>query len=559
MTGTPRLTRRGFLRALGAIGGAAAVYDAAGILGLLKVRSAQAKMPLYEPGRGAGRKVIVVGAGMAGLTAAWHLARNGFAVEILEAGDRIGGRNLTLRNGDRFAEAGGPEQTCRLVQNEYSDGTPVEVPTYINAGPGRIGQHSAIVQDYCRAFGVALEPYIFSGENNLLQSDAAFGGAPMPFRRVRNGYRSGIAGILEGMVKTGELDKPLSALDRERFLRALRAFGGVDTAGFEKALGMAGHDQVLIDVPRNGFTMDPGAFLQAGTPMQDLALEQIVASGFWDSGLWSGLEYRWQGVMLEPRGGMDMIWRRMIARPLPDGRTLADMVRLRSPVAGIWNAPDGVTMATADGTRRTADFCICTATPKVIAGLEGNLSPRLKAACDKVQYIPSVRMAAQMRSRFWEEIPDSTLRIFGGISFTDAVTSQVWYPSAEFQTRRGVLVTGYNFFDKAVALADMSLEQRLEAALVQGEKFHPGRFRSNYIEGSAVSVAWHRMPWQHGAAVDEPSYTDPSLYRTLVEGFPDGRVYGAGDWLSYLPGWMDGAFETAEIVVSQIAERVRTP
>ncbi|HVL56362.1 MAG TPA: FAD-dependent oxidoreductase, partial [Burkholderiaceae bacterium] len=43
--------------------------------------------------------VVVVGAGIAGLTAAWRLAGAGVPVRVFDAQPRIGGRVLTLRSG----------------------------------------------------------------------------------------------------------------------------------------------------------------------------------------------------------------------------------------------------------------------------------------------------------------------------------------------------------------------------------------------------------------------------------------------------------------------------
>ena len=53
------------------------------------------------------RSVIVVGAGMSGLAAAKHLAKQGENVLVLEARDRIGGRLHTFQFGDYKIDIGG--------------------------------------------------------------------------------------------------------------------------------------------------------------------------------------------------------------------------------------------------------------------------------------------------------------------------------------------------------------------------------------------------------------------------------------------------------------------
>src|SRR5262245_25375675 len=58
-------------------------------------------------------KVIVVGAGLAGLTAAYELQKLGFGVMVLEADpSHIGGRVRTLRFGARYGEAGAMRIPC---------------------------------------------------------------------------------------------------------------------------------------------------------------------------------------------------------------------------------------------------------------------------------------------------------------------------------------------------------------------------------------------------------------------------------------------------------------
>src|SRR5690349_7279312 len=99
------LSRRSFLHRIGAVGGYAAAYSAMVSLGLMATPAKAG--PLQLPSSlGAGKSVIVLGGGIAGLTAAYELERAGFAVTPLEARDRLGGRNWTLRNGSKVEMVG---------------------------------------------------------------------------------------------------------------------------------------------------------------------------------------------------------------------------------------------------------------------------------------------------------------------------------------------------------------------------------------------------------------------------------------------------------------------
>src|SRR3954463_9764758 len=149
------MTRRNLLGAVARLGGAGAVYETLAVWDFLKPPPALAAGLALPKESGRGRTVAILGAGVAGLCAAYELDRAGYDVVVLEASRRIGGRSLTLRRGDSFAETSGLLQDCR-----FDDGL------WLNAGPGRIPHHHIRLIDYCRQFGVALQPYIFASRAN---------------------------------------------------------------------------------------------------------------------------------------------------------------------------------------------------------------------------------------------------------------------------------------------------------------------------------------------------------------------------------------------------------
>src|SRR6478672_1013674 len=99
-------TRRAFLERLGAIGGASAVYLGMEAMGLLHASPASAEPFALPPGSGRGRRIVILGAGIAGLVSAYELKRAGWDVTLLEARNRIGGRAWTVRGGDRIVQTG---------------------------------------------------------------------------------------------------------------------------------------------------------------------------------------------------------------------------------------------------------------------------------------------------------------------------------------------------------------------------------------------------------------------------------------------------------------------
>src|SRR5580700_12096400 len=102
-------TRRRFLGHLGAIGGSSLVMSA---LSSWDLMAADAGTRPELSGRPRNAKVLVLGAGVSGLTLGYELSRLGYDFQILEARDRVGGLVWTVRGGTTHTEIGGERQQC---------------------------------------------------------------------------------------------------------------------------------------------------------------------------------------------------------------------------------------------------------------------------------------------------------------------------------------------------------------------------------------------------------------------------------------------------------------
>src|SRR5437667_8377192 len=89
-------TRRTFLEQFGLVGGSALVMSA---MRSWDLTAAQAGPRPVLSGRPNGTKVIILGAGVSGMTVGYELGKLGYNVRILEARDRVGGVNWSLRRG----------------------------------------------------------------------------------------------------------------------------------------------------------------------------------------------------------------------------------------------------------------------------------------------------------------------------------------------------------------------------------------------------------------------------------------------------------------------------
>src|SRR6195952_2404373 len=209
------LSRRDLLSLIGSVAGSAAMYQAMTSLGFASESTYNGPVKLGGDVKGA--SVLILGAGLAGMTAALELRAAGYKVQVLEFNSRPGGRNWTLRGGDQFTELGGAAQTCEFEQG-----------LYINPGPWRIPYHHRALLDYCKRLNVALEPFIQLNHNALLHASKAFGGKPQRIREIKTDFQGQVSELLAKVTQQGKLDEAVSKEDREILLQALKSWGALD-------------------------------------------------------------------------------------------------------------------------------------------------------------------------------------------------------------------------------------------------------------------------------------------------------------------------------------------
>jgi monoamine oxidase len=524
---TSSITRRTFLGRIGAVSGAAVMYQAMSALGFAAESSYAG--PIELKGAPRNTSVLILGAGYAGLVAAYELSRAGYKVKVLEYSHRVGGRAWTLRGGDEFTELGGFRQKC-----EFDAGL------HFNPGAWRIPYHHHGILDYARRFKVPMQSFNQVNENAYLHSTKAFDGKPQRFRHVRSDFKGHVAELLAKSLNQGGLDAELSGEDKEKMLAAMRSWGVLD----KQYRYVASH---AVDGSR-GYKIDPGGGLMAkpesSTPIDPKTLV--------DSGLWKYLvtdhDYEMGQAMFEPAGGMDRIPQAIYGEIKP-------LVQFGAKVVKIDQDDRGVAVSYVDAAKggdpvvAKADWCLCTIPLSILSQIPVRAGePMLSAISAAAAYVASTKVGLQFKRRFWEEDE----RIYGGVTYTDLPITMISYPmQGQNLPDKGVLLGAYAFGPNSYTFASLDPAERVREAVRLGAQIHP-QYTKEFENG--VSVAWHRSPFTLGCFAPWRGDTRDKHYDNLCQ--IDGRIALAGEHASRLPAWQEGAILSSLDAISRLHARI---
>jgi monoamine oxidase len=513
------ISRRDFLGKGAMLAGT--TYPAMLALGLLKSAPAHA---FNLEGSGNGKKVIILGAGLAGMTCAYELTKLGYQCKILEARLRTGGRCWSIRNGATNTEADKSTATANFDSG-----------LYFNAGPSRIPHHHQLTLHYCKELGVPIQVYNNVNENTYYYAEGKglLSNKKIRTREVHNDVRGYMTEMLAKSIDHGNLDTALSKEDAQKVIEYLMAEGGLDVDKLYKASA------------RRGYIESPGAGSKSGKIADPNKLADIIESGLMDPDFYNVAEYTYelQGTMFQAVGGMDQIAKALEKKVTP-------MLTMGAEVTHITNVADGVKIVYKDGLGEhgiNGDMCICTLPLPVLSNVNHNFSSDVSRAIDFIGYMKTGKIGLQFKRRFWEE--DES--IYGGITHTNNDLTQIFYPSYDYLDKKGILIGYYNFNEKAERVGNLSYADREKLALEKGRLIHP-QYDKDFER--SFSVSWHKTKFNMGGWAVYSNETRRDYYPALLK--PDANVYFAGEHLTYLNAWMAGAFESARSVVAALHGRV---
>jgi monoamine oxidase len=462
--------------------------------------------------------VIIIGAGIAGITAAFELTRAGHEITLLEASHRAGGRIFTMRE-------------------------PFSNDLYGEAGAMRYPPSHHLLMRYLKKFNLKTESHPNSNPNGFFYFNGqkqrvgmVLQGKNQAPTRVMNKWRIAVQ-PLEDYYRT-ELSNGNNVwpdLIKQYNEYSLRDFlikcswdeSEIDLFG-KMGLGLGGYSSIMncsfLEIFRL-FLVD-----------NDKNQNSIVGGS--DTLINAFLDHHFQEE--QPRD------------------KLADKITFGAVVKKVIQLNDNLIVEYENMTgkhRILGDYVICTAPFPMVRFIdfEPGLSAGKQRAINELHYFSSTKIFLQTKTRFWESKKNHAK----GLTLTDLPIRSLYFPEQNANDNRGVMIASYTWEKESQLWEALPEEQRIKKAVDYVSKIFP-EIRTEFELGATIS--WNDPKYFTGGAfsIFAPGQM-ASLYNDIVKA--EGKIHFAGEHTSFEHGWVEGAIESglreAEAITQELHKRSR--
>jgi monoamine oxidase len=451
--------------------------------------------------------IVVVGAGLAGLSCAYRLRQAGYVAQVHEASDRIGGR-------------------CWTGRGFFSQGQLYE------HGGELIDQGHTHIRQLVQELGLKVDN-LLSAEVNGTEPLYHFDGAPYTYDEATDDLKS----IWQ------KLHKDVSAASYPTLFDTFTQRG-------HELDHLSIIDYLDETIPDGGASSKLGQLLDVAYNIEYGAESDVQSS----LNMLYLLAYSGQGQLrifgpsnekYHVRGGNDQITARMAAQLAGQITTGSELVAVKRNPAGSYT----LTFRQATGTKSVTADKVVLALPFSIMRRSVNVA-RAGFSDRKLQAIAEQGMGTnsklhvQFTRRHWNSLGCN------GDTFADTGYQNSWEVSRAQPGTAGILVD-YTGGDVGASFGSGTPSSRAQQFLTQIEPVLPGL--SQYWNGKATIDYWPGYEWTRGSY----SYWKVGQYTAFagIEGRQEGNAHFCGEHTSIdFQGYLNGAVETGERVAGEVID-----